>query len=132
MIYLFDTDTLIYFMKGHRGVLQRLQEHGEENVRLSTISIAELYYGVYHSQRVSENLKKLQSFLNEIEIFDFDTDGARIFGKTKQSLIEKKLTVDDFDLAIASIALATHSTLVTHNVQHFQKIPELVFEDWVA
>lgn len=129
--YLFDTDTFIYLTKGNRHVLKKIQENAELTIKLSTISVSELYFGMYHSQRVEENLKKLESFLNTIEILDFDLPSAKRFGKLKQSLFEKRLTIDDFDLAIASIALTHHCTLITHNTKHFIKIPDLVIEDWV-
>ena len=132
MTYLLDSDTFIYFTKGNRGVLKKIQEVGEENLTLSAVSIAELYFGVYHSERSSENLKRLQNFLKEIDIHNFNVSSARVFGRLKNELVRGDVTLDDFDLAIASITIATDSILVTHNTRHFEKIPELVCEDWVS
>ncbi|WP_417914121.1 hypothetical protein [Candidatus Electronema sp. JM] len=38
--------------------------------------------------------------------------------------------VDDFDLVIASTALAHNLILVTNNIRHFQKIEGLKLENW--
>ncbi len=130
--YLLDTDTFIYLTKGHRRVLEKIREFASEDIKLSAISVAELYFGMHHSQKVSENIKKLETFLNDIEILDFNIKSARTFGRLKQMLFEKRLTVDDFDLAIASVALANDCKVVTHNTNHFNKITELILEDWIT
>jgi tRNA(fMet)-specific endonuclease VapC len=36
------------------------------------------------------------------------------------------------DLLIAAVALARDLTLVTHNTRHFQEVPDLRLEDWLA
>jgi tRNA(fMet)-specific endonuclease VapC len=47
-------------------------------------------------------------------------------------LEERGLPLADADLRIAAIALANDLTLVTGNVRHFRRIPDLAVENWLA
>jgi tRNA(fMet)-specific endonuclease VapC len=49
-MYLLDTDTVIYILKGHPTVEQNLQRHPHDPVKLCVITLMELYYGAYKSQ----------------------------------------------------------------------------------
>ena len=40
-------------------------------------------------------------------------------------------TIQDFDILIASITLVHGGVLVTNNVKHFKRIPELTYESWL-
>ena len=45
-MYLLDTDTIIYSLKGHEAVQKNLSTHIDDPMSLSVISLMELYYGV--------------------------------------------------------------------------------------
>ena len=47
--YLVDTDWVIHWLNGSAAVVKRLDELKEQGLGLSTISLAELYEGVYYS-----------------------------------------------------------------------------------
>ena len=49
-----------------------------------------------------------------------------------EQLRSMRLRIGTMDLRIAAITLAYGATLVTRNVQDFQRIPGLVIEDWTA
>jgi len=50
-MYLLDTDTVIYSLKGNRPVTKNLELHIEDPMRISVITMMELYFGAYKSQR---------------------------------------------------------------------------------
>ncbi|MDM3863099.1 MAG: PIN domain nuclease, partial [Aphanizomenon gracile PMC644.10] len=56
MIYLLDTDTCIYWIKNINSVRDKIQQIGWEQISICNITVAELYFGAYNSQKVAENL----------------------------------------------------------------------------
>lgn len=132
MAYLLDTDIFLYLLKDHQGVRAQIEMVGPENVFLSSISVGELYFGAFNSQRVESNLKDLKKNLEDKQILNFTRNTAKIFGRLRAELRKKGTPVSDFDLAIASIALHHECILATHNTRHFEKIPELTLEDWIS
>ncbi len=87
------------------------------NVPYSTYM--ELYYGAYKSQKVTGNLAKIKMLEQSIEMIPLGQESAEIFGMLKAQLEIQGNRLDDFDLAIASSALAHNLTLVTNNAEHF-------------
>ena len=59
-------------------------------------------------------------------VFPFDEAAANVL----DYLRELKLKIGTNDLRIAAIVLSLDGTLITRNVQHFKKIPDLRVEDW--
>ena len=129
-MYLLDTDTIIYILKGHVKVLENLRQNFHEPMSLSVISLMELYYGAYKSQRVASNLAKIRTLESKLEIIPVGKESAEIFGMLKASLEKQGTPLDDFDLTLASCALAHNLVLVTNNVKHFQRIDGLRLVNW--
>ncbi|MBI2338836.1 MAG: PIN domain-containing protein [Deltaproteobacteria bacterium] len=130
MAYLLDTDIFVYLTKNHREIINQIETVGRENVFLSSITLGELYYGAFHSDNVSLSLDLLNKNLEETNILNFNKSAAKIFGRLKAALRKNGNPIEDFDVAIASIALHNDYILVTHNTRHFENIPELTIEDW--
>jgi predicted nucleic acid-binding protein len=57
-MYLLDTDTIIYILKGNPVAENNLQRHYHDPIKISVITLMELYYGAYKSQKVTSNLAK--------------------------------------------------------------------------
>ncbi len=49
-MYMLDTDTLIYSLKGHEKDCTRPREHLSETLKISIVTVMELYYGAHKSQ----------------------------------------------------------------------------------
>ena|SRR3990167_1271150 len=130
MAYLLDTDIFVYLTKNNREIIKQIETVGKENVFLSSITLGELYYGAFHSDNVSLSLDLLNKNLEETNILNFNKSAAKIFGRLKAALRKNGNPIEDFDVAIASIALHNDTILVTHNTRHFENIPELTIEDW--
>lgn len=125
---MWDTDTCIYAMKGHSGIRQRYREKRREQMYISSISAAELYYGAYKSAKVDKNLEALALFFNSFTVLPFDTDAARRYGELRVQLLPQPIR--PLDTQIAAHALAEDMILVTHNVKEFSRVPKLAIEDW--
>lgn len=131
MTYLLDTDTIVFLLRGSRSVADKIRETGDDHIATTAVNLAELYFGAFNSNREEDNVRAVDEFRRATRVFGFDSTAAVIFGKIKASLKREKSLVNDSDLLIASIALSTHSVLVTNNVRHFNRIEGLVLENWV-
>ena len=131
-MYLIDTDTLIYNLKGNEAVKDNLKRHLEDPLKISVITLMELYFGAYKSEKVSVNLAKVRTLENTFEIIETNKNSAETYGMLKASLEKSGTSLDDFDLIIASCALAYNLTLVTNNVKHFNRIEGLKLTNWTV
>ena len=133
--YLLDSDTLIAMLrdvKGHTGLRQRALNVGLDKCYVSAISLAELSSGAYRmaSERGLFEVEFAKSVFN---ILPFDCGKAPdFFGKAKALLCGSGTPLDDMDLLIAASAMAGGMTVVTHNIRHFARIPDLKVEDWLG
>lgn len=132
MIYILDTNTCIFWLKGDENVRQQVNVHSNDRVTTNIVSLAELHYGVESSaeQYREHNSEKLEEFISLVEYLDFSETAARHFGQQKARLRKLGQPIADIDLLIASIALAEDAVLVTDNLKHFARIPGLRLENW--
>ena len=130
-MYLLDTDTIIYSLKGHPAVQKNLRRHIHDPIKMSVITLMELYYGAHKSQRVASNLAKIKYLESSIGIIPLGVESVETFGMLKANLEKAGSPLDDFDLILASCALAHNLVLVTNNVKHFQRIEGLKITNWI-
>ena len=131
MKYLLDTNICIYLINGNELLKKKVREIGVYSLSISNITLAELYFGAYHSKKVEANLRRLSLFKANLTIHCDSEESAELFGKIKSKLRSKGRIIEDFDMMIASIACANHCTLVTNNINHFKAIEELPIENWL-
>jgi len=131
-VFLLDTDIIIYNLKGHEAVKKNLQQYSADPMKISIITLMELYYGAYKSEKVTSNLAKVKTLENAFEVIPTAKESAEIFGTLKATLEKSGTRLDDFDLIIASCAMAHNLTLVTNNVVHFERINGLKLTNWTA
>lgn len=109
---------------------RRLREIDIKQCYVSDISIAELTYGAYHSDRVQDNLDLLRTFIGQIHVVPF-SKGIDEYGKQKDMLVKAGLMIEDFDLLIGCTAVSLDMIMVTDNVKHFSRINGISIENWV-
>jgi predicted nucleic acid-binding protein len=131
MTYLLDTDACVFALRGSESVYSRLTAVGLEAVAISVVTLAELRYGAACSARPEVNHQVIDDFVNGVAVLGLDDEIARLFGGLKAQLRKRGGLIDDFDLLIAATAHRHRLSLITHNSDHFQRIPELQLEDWV-
>ena len=131
-MYLLDTDTLVYLLKGNSAVEKNLQANLHTPITTSVITIMELYYGAFKSQHVSTNLAKVRNIEKVLDIIPIAQEITETFGSLKANLEGQGNRLDDFDLAIAACAMAHNFTLVTNNTKHFTRIDGLKLENWAG
>ena len=130
--YLLDTDICVYWMRGNTSLCKRFEKAGLESLSISIISVAELFFGAYRSTKVDENLAQVDSFWGSLKVLPLHVNAMRIYGRIKAELQHAGSVIPDFDLLIASTALAYSLTLVTNNTRHYNCIPGLNLECWIT
>jgi tRNA(fMet)-specific endonuclease VapC len=131
-MFLLDTDSIIYSLKGHETVNKNLALHRHDPLKISIITLMELYYGAYKSQQVSSNLAKVKMIETAFEIIAVKLESVEIFARIKVELELEGNRLDDFDLMIASCAMAYNLTLVTNNSKRFQRIAGFKLANWTS
>ncbi|MCC5617529.1 type II toxin-antitoxin system VapC family toxin [Nostoc sp. CHAB 5836] len=131
MNYLLDTDTCIYWLNGRQPVRDKLLAVGWDELCICVITAAELYYGAYNSNRVSENLGNAEDFIQNLPVLPLTDPALRKYGELKAELRKIGQTIAEFDLLIASVAVAENYTLVTNNTRHYERINGLKLDNWI-
>lgn len=131
-MYLLDTNTIIYCLKGHPAAEKNLRAHLYDPIKISIITLMELYYGAYKSEKMESNLAKIKMFENSVEIIPLGKESVDVFAIYKAKLERSGNRLDDFDLIIAACALSHNLVLVTNNEKHFRRIEGLKIENWTC
>jgi tRNA(fMet)-specific endonuclease VapC len=129
-VYLLDTNICIALLK-EEPVAKRIFEVKAIDCYISTIVLAELYKGVYCSQRVEKNLNNLVDFLTLVAVLSFNSAEAAEFGKIQGELRQMGKPTGESDAMIAAVARSRQDILVTNNTRHFENIANLELEDWL-
>ena len=123
MIYILDTNICIYAMKNKpEKVLRRLREELDNGVCISSITLAELEYGMKHSSNPAKNEQALLRFLVPFSVLPF--------GEIRAYLQSQGTPIGPLDMLIAGYARAEKMILVTNNVREFERVPGLELENW--
>jgi tRNA(fMet)-specific endonuclease VapC len=131
MQYLLDTNICIYLIKQKpQKVIEKFQTLTISDIGISSITVAELEYGVAKSLQQEKNRAALLQFLLPLEIIEFNQGSATIYGSIRSDLESRGLVIGAMDMLIASHALSLGVTLVTNNVREFSRIPALSLENW--
>ncbi len=133
MLYMLDTNICIYLLKNKPpGIREKLERIEFGNLAISSISVAELYFGIEKSRNPQKNLINLNKFLSPIIIIPFNIHAARIYGTIRNMLEKEGKLIGPNDMLIAAHALSTDSILVTNNIKEFKRVPKLKLENWVS
>ena len=129
---LLDTNICIYILKNKPvKVLEKFKKFNIGELKLSSITVAELYFGAYNSSYIEKNISVIERFLIPFEIVNFDEKAAMEYGKVKAKLRKKGNIIGELDMQIASIAISNNLILVTNNIKEFARIENLEFENWI-
>ena len=129
MIYMLDTDTVSYVIRRNSSVIKNLLMHEDDEICISAISYAELYYGL--EKKGSHRLfSEVAAILGKLSITDFDDSQSELYGKIRVEQEKSGISLGDMDMLIAAAALSQDAILVSHNIKHFSKIKGLKVEDW--
>lgn len=131
MIFMLDTNICVQIIRRRAPyALQRLTEQTIDTVCLSSLTVAELEYGVAKSSQPAQNQRALEQFLLPLAIVPFDEQDAQVYGWVRAALEAQGQPIGAIDTLLAAQALRHALTLVTNNVREFARVPGLQLEDW--
>ena len=131
MEYLLDTNICIYIIKKKPAeVFEKFKTLTIGDVGISSITLAELQYGIEKSSNSEKNREALEKFLTPIEIIDYGFEATVEYGKIRAELEKKGVPIGPLDMLIASHAKSLNVILVTNNVKEFGRIAGLKIENW--
>ena len=127
-----DTSFLVALLRRNPAAEEKLESYlqAEEPVTTTPVCACELFAGAYKSKKRDNEVKRVKEFLSRMELLDFSAQACERFGKVRSELESKGTPLGDFDIMIASIALAHSQQVLTRDVDHFRKIPGLIVETW--
>ena len=135
MAYLFDTDAISALLRPRplQLYLDWLKTIPRDAQFSSAVTVGELFKGAYRSAAKGRHLKNIEDrVLPAVTILPFDLSTARVFGMIRADLERNGNILPDADLQIAATALYHDLELVTGNLRHFQRIPNLRLNHIVA
>jgi tRNA(fMet)-specific endonuclease VapC len=91
----------------------------------------ELLYGAKKSEQTEKNCARVYRLKNLFPVIPVDMPVIEVFSDIKSKYRKEGIVIDDFDLIIATTAIAYNRTLVTNNAKHFEPIKALKLESWI-
>jgi tRNA(fMet)-specific endonuclease VapC len=132
-VYMLDTDTCIFLMRGDSSVLtERIQSVPLQQQVMSAVTFAELTYGVHASaaQKRKQNQAVLDSLALHLAVLDWPQEAAQHYAEIRADLKKRGAQLGAADLMIAAHARTMGATVVTNNVKDFGRVKGLQVENW--
>lgn len=129
--YMLDTNICIYVLKNHPPQLRDRFNRLAEQLCISTITLAELWYGVEKSTRPDINGQAVDRFSAALDVLPFSAEAARHYGHVRAELERIGRPAGPHDMLIGAHARSAGLTVVTNNVREFERISGLRVENWV-
>ena len=130
-MYLLDTNICIFAIKlKPEKVFNLIKIKSKEGIYISSLTIAELEFGVQNSERIEKNRVALLKFLSLFNILNFDDSDAIDYGRIKVKLRKKGKIIGPIDMLLAAQAINKDMIFITNNVKEFKRIEGLRIEDW--
>lgn len=128
--YMLDTNICIFVMAGRGAALAERFEAESERLCISSVTLAELSYGVEKSAARERNRRALDGFVARLEVLGFDDGAARVYGALRARLERDGRVIGPYDMMIAAHAVSRGLTVVTNNRREFDRVEGLAVEDW--
>jgi tRNA(fMet)-specific endonuclease VapC len=135
-LHVLDTDTLTLLQEGSHAVQARVAACAADDLAITVMSVEEQLSGWYRRLRRAKRAEELEKVydrltaavrsLSRLRILSFNAAAIH----RSRELQASKLNVGKMDLCIAAIALEHQAIVVTRNIRDFQRVPNLVVEDW--
>jgi tRNA(fMet)-specific endonuclease VapC len=136
-----DTDHLVEFQRGtspEAKVLKQRMNETDGPFATTILTVEEMMRGWLAAIRRTSDpfrqinayskLRQLFRFFGTWDVLDWTAASAAEFAALKVA----KTRVGTMDLKIASVALANNATLLSRNLQDYQKVPGLRVVDWLS
>lgn len=128
--YLLDTNICVFYLKGKYDLLTKIEKIGRQHCFISEITVAELLYGASCSNDKERVLSEVNRFINQFEVLPI-YESLSTFADAKAQLRKEGILIDNFDLLIGVTAIHHKLIMVTENVKHLNRLPQIKIENWI-
>lgn len=129
-VYLVDTNTISYAASGRSTTaLRKISEQPPGSVLISSISCAEVWYGLRRRPGATRLEQAIAALFAEAEILHWTTATAAIYADLRVTMERAGKSLSPLDMLIAAHALEAGATLVSGD-RAFRHVPGLQVEDW--
>lgn len=133
MKLMLDTNICIAIIKQKpKNILQKFSAYQVGDICISSVTMAELRYGVAKSQHQEKNEAALNEFILPLEVVDFDEPASLYYGTLRATLEKQGTPIGSLDMMIAAHALSLNVSLVTNNTKEFSRVLGLKLLDWIS
>jgi predicted nucleic acid-binding protein len=125
MRYLLDADWVIDALVDRRNAAETLTQLSPEGIAISLVTVGEIYEGAYGHSDPQAHLATLREFLHPLHKLNLNNSIVERFAETRAFLRSRGQIISDFDILLAATALHHDLTVLTRNLRHFSRIPDL-------
>ena len=130
MTFALDTNTLISFFKGMGRVAENLLARQPAEIAIPAVVLFELEVGIAKSSSPDKRREQMDELLSVVTVLPLGAAEAREAAAIRAGLESHGTPIGPLDTLIAGTARAHSATLVTHNLDEFERVPELRCTDW--
>jgi tRNA(fMet)-specific endonuclease VapC len=134
VISVLDTTAFSAAMRHEPGVMEFLRSRPPGEVATVPPVVAEIEYGI---QRIDASSRKRillelerDRILGIVKVLPWTAEASRLVGSIKADLERAGGLIDDFDIAIAAIAMSNDANVLTANLAHFSRVSGLSCSNW--
>jgi tRNA(fMet)-specific endonuclease VapC len=131
LTYMLDTNICIYVMKTYPPELREKFNAMADQLCISSITLAELFYGAEKSARRAQNLAAIENFASRLDVLPFANKAAAHYGQIRGELARAGTPCGVHDMQIGGHARSEGLIVVTNNMREFIRMPGLRVENWV-
>ncbi|HEX2770666.1 MAG TPA: type II toxin-antitoxin system VapC family toxin [Geobacteraceae bacterium] len=132
MLYMLDTNICSYILKKRPpSVKAHFDAVGNEALAISTVVLAELYYGAARHPKAVVIRREIDDFAARLSVIPWDESAANHYGAIRAALEKNGTIIGAMDMMIAAHARSLDAILVSNNTRHFEKVPDLLIANWV-
>ncbi len=125
MSYLVDTDYVADWLKGRPEAVTLLRTLEPKGLAISLITYGEIYDGIYYGSNPRKQERIFRQFLQGADVLSFNKLTMQQFARIRGHLRRTGNIISDPDILIAATALHHNLTVVTRNIRHFERVPNL-------
>lgn len=130
--YLLDTNIVIYVIKRRPLEMMGVFNENAGRMAMSAITLSELFHGAEKSAKVAQNLAVVEEFASLLEVLPYSAKASQHYGAIRSALEKAGRPIGVNDLHIAAHARSEGLTLVTNNLDEFERVPGLLTENWIG
>lgn len=125
MTYLVDTDRVAEYLKGKEPAVRTIPRLAADGLAIGIITYGEIYEGIYYGRNPETHERGFRLFLRSVDVLPLNRSVMKRFARVRGELRRTGQIIGDPDILIGATAIERDLTLLTNNLRHFERIPDL-------